>query len=82
MKGKKALKPGSVPSIFPFLHRKPERELSYKRAQIREKIAKDVLFCVNRLDYEICKGYGRGGQLLIYCTFSIMNARALLFRSV
>ena len=34
MKGKKALKPGSVPSIFPFLHRKPERELSYKRAQI------------------------------------------------
>jgi methionine aminopeptidase len=41
MKEKKALKPGSVPSIFPFLHRKPERELSYKRAQIREKIAKN-----------------------------------------
>ena len=50
MKGKKTLKPGSVPSIFPFLHRKPERELSHKtdkRAQMREKIAKDVY--VNRL---------------------------------
>ena len=39
MKGKKALKPGSVPSIFPFLKRKPERELSYKRAEIKEKFA-------------------------------------------
>ena len=39
MKSKKALKAGSVPSIFPFLQRKPERELSYKRAQIKEKIA-------------------------------------------
>jgi methionine aminopeptidase len=46
MKGKKALKPGSVTSIFPFLHRKPERELSYKRAQIREKIAKDEVISV------------------------------------
>jgi hypothetical protein len=46
MKGKKALKPGSVPSRFPFLHRKPERELSYKRAQIREKIAKDKVISV------------------------------------
>ena len=39
MKSKKALKAGSVPSIFPFLQRKPERELSYRRAQIKEKIA-------------------------------------------
>ena len=31
MKAKKALKPGSVPSIFPFLKRKPERESSSKR---------------------------------------------------
>ena len=37
----KALKPGSVPSIFPFSQRKPKRESSYKRAQIKEKIAKD-----------------------------------------
>jgi hypothetical protein len=41
MKGRNSLKPGSVPSIFPFLHRKPNREISYKRAQIREKIVKD-----------------------------------------
>ena len=39
MKGKKALKPGSVLSIFPFLKPKPERELSYKRVQIKEKFA-------------------------------------------
>ena len=39
MKGQKALKPGSVPSIFRFLKRKPERELSYKRAEIKEKFA-------------------------------------------
>jgi hypothetical protein len=41
MKGKKALKPGSVPLIFLFLHCKPEHKLSCKRAQVREKIAKD-----------------------------------------
>ena len=40
IKTKKSLKPGSVPSIFPFLYRKPEREMSHKRKQIREKIAK------------------------------------------
>ena len=44
---KKALKPGSVPSIFPFLQRKPKRELSYKRTQIKEKIAKDQVIDVN-----------------------------------
>ena len=47
MKGKKALKPGSVPSIFPFLQRKPKRELSYKRTQVKEKIAKDQVIDVN-----------------------------------
>ena len=45
MKAIKKLKPGSVPSLFPFMSRKPERELSQKRLQkrdiIREKIAKD-----------------------------------------
>ena len=40
MKSKKALKPGSVPSIFPFLKRKPEREFSYKRAQIKKSLHK------------------------------------------
>ena len=47
MKGKKALKPGSVPSIFPFSQRKPKRESSYKRAQIKEKIAKDQVIHFN-----------------------------------
>ena len=46
MKGKKGVKPESVSSIFPFLHRKPERELSYKRAQIGEKIANDEVISV------------------------------------
>ena len=39
MKGKKTLKSGSVSSIFLFLKRKPEREFSYTRAQIKEKFA-------------------------------------------
>ena len=43
IKTKKSLKPGSVPSIFPFLYRKPEREMSHKRKQIREKIARDEI---------------------------------------
>ena len=47
MKGKKALKPGSVPSIFPFLQHKPKRELSYKRTQVKKKIAKDQVIDVN-----------------------------------
>ena len=47
MKGKKALKPGSVPSIFPFLQRKPKCELSYKRTQVKEKIAKDQVIDVD-----------------------------------
>ncbi|XP_028410284.1 THAP domain-containing protein 1-like [Dendronephthya gigantea] len=38
MKTKKALKAGSVPSIFPFVHRKPGRESSQKREINREKI--------------------------------------------
>ena len=38
MKTKKTLKAGSVPSIFPFVHRKPERQSSQKREKIREKI--------------------------------------------
>lgn len=51
MKTKKTLKPGSVPSIFPFLFRKPERELSHKREQTREKIEVCINkhICVNRL---------------------------------
>ena len=44
MKRKKALKPGSVLSIFPFLkckpERKPERVLLYKRAQIKKSLHK------------------------------------------
>ena len=47
MKGKKALKPESVLSIFPFLQRKPKRELSYKRTQVKKKIAKDQVIDVN-----------------------------------
>ena len=47
MKSQKALKPGSVPSLFPFLQRKPKRELSFKRTQIKEKIAKDQVIDVN-----------------------------------
>ena len=35
----KALKPGRVPSIFPFSSHKPECVLSHKRPQIKEKIA-------------------------------------------
>ncbi|XP_046856134.1 THAP domain-containing protein 1-like [Xenia sp. Carnegie-2017] len=40
MKAKKTLKPGSLPSIFPFIKRKQERELSSNRAQTREKNAR------------------------------------------
>ena len=41
MQTKRSLKPGSVPSIFPFLSRKPEREILSKRKQILEKIARE-----------------------------------------
>ena len=47
MKAKKTLKPGSLPSIFSFIKRKPERELSSNRAQTREKNARQqVLYFV------------------------------------
>lgn len=46
MKSKKILKPSSVPSIFPFLNRKPERKMSHRREQMRDRIARHE---VNRI---------------------------------
>lgn len=49
-KTKKSLKPGSIPSIFPFSFQKPKRELSQKRIQkrdrIRDEIAKKEVLCL------------------------------------
>ena len=77
MKGKKALKPGSVPSIFPFLQRKPKCELSYKRAQIKENIAQIQVINVNTA-YTV----GNTTTIYYYSEYSVMYQNIILLISV
>ncbi len=77
MKGKKALKPGSVPSIFPFLQGKPERELSYKRAQIKENIVQIQVINVNTT-YTV----GNTSTIYYYSEYSVMYQNIILLLSV
>ncbi|XP_046863134.1 peroxynitrite isomerase THAP4-like [Xenia sp. Carnegie-2017] len=51
MKSKK-IEPSSVPSTFPFLNRKPERKMSHRREQMRDRIARheEVRSIIQSLD--------------------------------